>query len=250
VTEPNDIPTAQGVDNRTEPNEEIVSREAETGQLPTEVMDDIVSHRNRRSARRRLGEAAIWSALLFVVIGGSVLTLVNALKQPPRTPSDPSLNSPIDGTYRVDLYREAGSTRIPSATLKDGIAGTEWWAFQSVCSAQSCTAIGTRLDDTIHTQIATAPSKQKLESLRLINGQWISDPPSRVPHACAAGTPGHDTWRVSIQLAKLADGTFKGQESDLIESNECGRAGTVVTTPIVATRNGDLPTGLPPMTPR
>jgi hypothetical protein len=86
-----------------------------------------------------------------------------------------------------------------------------------------------------------------MQSLRLVNGQWISDPPNRVPQNCAAGKPGHDIWRFTMEFMQLADGTLKGQESDLIESNECGRAGTVVTRPIVATRIGDLPSGLPPL---
>jgi hypothetical protein len=54
-------------------------------------------------------------------------------------------------------------------------------------------------------------------------------------------------WRFTVELMQLADGIFKGQESDLIESNECGRAGTLVTIPIVTTRIGDLPAGLPPL---
>lgn len=63
-----------------------------------------------------------------------------------------------------------------------------------------------------------------MQSLRLVNGQWFNDPPVRVPHDCAAGKLGHDTWRITVQLMQLANGTLKGQESDLIESNECGRA--------------------------
>jgi serine/threonine-protein kinase len=86
-----------------------------------------------------------------------------------------------------------------------------------------------------------------MQSLRLVNGHWVSDPPDRVPQDCAAGKPGHDIWRVTMEFMQLADGTLKGQESDLIESNGCGRAGTVVTKPIVATRIGDLPAGLPPL---
>ncbi|BBX47773.1 hypothetical protein GCM10009641_19710 [Mycobacterium cookii] len=256
MTEPKDIPAAQDLNDRTEQSKEVVPSEAEPAEAPSvwpqEDTEDIVPDINRRSVRQRLAEAAIWSALLFVLVGGTVLALVNVLKQPPRPPGQPPAKGPIDGTYRVDRYLGEGATRTPDGTVstptpKNSVVETEWWAFQSACPPQSCIAVGTRLDNTTHTQVAPNIGKQKMQSLRLINGQWISDPPNRVSQDCVAGKPGHDTRRSTMELMQLADGTFKGQESDLIESNECGRSGTVSTTPVVATRLGDLPAGLPPL---
>ena len=201
-------------------------------------------------------QPATLSALVFMWLGGGVLTLISTLKQPPR-PLAPPVKGPIDGTYRFDRYRGESTTRAPdgnvlAAAPKYSIVETEWWALQSACPPPSCMAVGTRLDNTTHTQIAAqlAPGvgqNEKIQSLRLVNGQWVSDPPNRLPQDCAAGTPGHDMRRSTMELVQLANGTLKGQESDLIESNECGHAGTLVTTPIVATRVGDLPRGLPPL---
>ena len=201
--------------------------------------------------------AAALGVLLLLSYGGSALTLINAFKHPAGPPAQAPVRGPIDGTYRVDLYRGEGTTRAPDGkisapTTKHRTVETEWWAFQSACPPPSCIAVGTRLDDTTHTQTAARlapnlPENKEMQPLRLVNGQWVSDPANRLPQDCAAGMPGHDMWRFTTELMQLAGGTLKGQESDLIESNECGRAGTVVTTPIVATRIGDLPTGLPPL---
>jgi len=219
--------------------------------------DDIVPDIHHRSVWHRFKEATGLSLILILFFGGTVVTLLNIAKHPPRPPVQSSVKGPIDGTYRIDRYRGEPTTRAPDEKIlaagpKSGIVETQWWAFQSACLPPSCIAVATRLDDATHTQIAArlAPGQAEnkgIQSLRLVNGQWVSDPPNRMPQDCAAGKPGRDMWRLTTELTQLADGTLKGQESDLIESNECGRAGIVVTTPLVATRIGDLPTGLPPL---
>jgi hypothetical protein len=253
VTDPNDTQAAPDRNDRTEQSTEIALGEAETGDAASEWSqddtDDIVLH---SPVWKRLILAATLSAITFMLVGGSVWTLISAhthptppLVQPPVKP----VKGPIDGTYRVDRTTDG---KISAPAPKGSTVETEWWAFQSACAPPSCTAVGTRLDNTTHTQIAArlAPGigeNEGTQSLRLVNGQWVSDPPNRMPQDCAAGKPGRDMWRFTMELIQLADGTLKGQESDLIESNECGRAGTVVTTPLVATRIGDLPNGLPPL---
>jgi serine/threonine protein kinase, bacterial len=219
--------------------------------------DDSVPYVHHDPVWRRLALAGAWATIPFLVIGGSVLTLVGALKHPPRPSVQPPAKGPIDGTYRVDRYTGQSTTRTPDGKIsapatQSGAVETEWWAFQSACPPPSCIAAGTRLDDTTHTQIAAGLASgqaehKELQSLRLVNGHWVSDPPSRVQQNCKAGIPGHDMRLLTMELMQLGDGTLKGQVSDLVQSNECGRAGTVVTTPIVATRIGDLPSGLPPL---
>ncbi len=261
MSDPNDTQAAPDLNALTEQSTEIAPAEAETGQAASarsqEDTDDIVPYIPHSPIWQRLLLAATLSALVFVFLGGSVLTLITTFTHSARPPARTPVKGLIDGTYRVDRYRGEDTTRMPdgkisAAAPKNSTVESEWWAFQSACPPPSCIAVGARLDNTTHTQIAPqlAPgvrSNQTTQSLRLVNGQWVSDPPDRVPQGCAAGKPGNDVWRSTMELMPLADGTLKGQESDLIESNECGRAGTVVTTPIVATRIGDLPDGLPPL---
>jgi serine/threonine-protein kinase len=264
VTDPDETQAAPDLDDRTEQSMEVSQGEAEAHEAAStwsqDDPDDIAPYNRHRSVPQRMREAAGLSLVLVMLLGGTVVTLINITKHPTRPPVQPPVKpvkGPIDGTYRVDRYRGEGTTRMPDGTVSapapnNGIVETEWWAFQSACPPPSCIAAGTRLDNTTHTQIAArlAPGigeNEKTRSLRLVNGQWVSDPPNRVPQDCAAGMPGHDMRRFTMELVQLADGTFKGQESDLVESNECGGAGTVVTTPIVATRVGDLPNGLPPL---
>jgi serine/threonine protein kinase, bacterial len=223
--------------------------------------DDSVPYVQHSPVWRRLVLAGAWGAIAFLLLGGSVLTLIGALKHPPRPTVNPpakSARGPIDGTYRVDRYPGEATTRTPDGKVSASAPGyssaeTEWWAFQSACPTPSCIAAGTRLDDTTHTQIAAGlvpgqAEHKELQSLRLVNGQWVIDPPYLVPQDCAAGIPGQDILqRLTLELTQLGDGTLKGQESALAESNECGSAGTVVTTPVVATRIGDVPSGLPPL---
>jgi hypothetical protein len=264
VTDPNDTQAAPALDDRAEQSTGIAPGEAEADEAAsqddtddTDDTDDIVHH---SPVWQRVVMAATLSGVALILVGGSVLTLINTLKHPSRSPANPpakSASGPIDGTYRVDLYRGEGTIRtsdgeFPAPAPANSTIETQWWAFQSACPTPSCIAAATRLDDTTHTRIAAGPAagqaqSAEKQSLRLVNGQWISDPPSRVPQDCAAGIPGHDTRLLTVELRQTGDGTLKGQVSDAVESNECGSAGVVVTTPIVATRIGDLPSGLPPL---
>jgi serine/threonine protein kinase, bacterial len=263
VNDPSDTQAAPDSDDRTEQTTKIAPGAAETGEAASawsqsqDDAEDIVPYIHDSPVWKRVILAATLSALLFGLLAGTVLQLLDARKHPSQPPIQPSVKGPIDGTYRVDRYRGAGTTRTPDGKMtgpapKSNTVETEWWAFQSACSPSSCTATGTRLDDTTHTQIAArlAPGQaenKEMQSLRTANGQWVSDPPYRVSKDCAAGMPGHAMWRFTVAFTQFGDGTLKGQESALIESNECGTAGTVVATPLVATRTGDLPGGLPPL---
>jgi hypothetical protein len=258
VTDPKDTQAAPDLDDRAEKSTEIPPDEAETDEAESpgsqDDSDDIVL---RSVRRQRVKQAAVFGYVALFFVGGTVMSLILALRHPPRPSVQPPVKGPIDGTYRVDLYRGEGTTRTPDGKIsapapQHSTVETEWWAFQSACPTPSCIAVGTHLDNTTHTEIAAGPAPdltdiKKTQSLRLVNGQWVSDPPDRVPQDCASGTPGHDIWRFTVELMQLGDGTLKGQKSDLVESNECGRGGTLVTTPIVATRIGDAPSGLPPL---
>ena len=261
MTDPNDVQVAPDLDDRTQQSTEVTSGEAETDEARSDGShddtDDIVLH---NPVWKRIVLAATLSGLTLMLVGGSVWTLITTSGHPAPPHVQPPVKpakGPIDGTYRVDRYQGERTTRTPDGRMsapapKSSTVEAEWWAFQSACPPPSCIAVGTRLGDTTHTQIAARPApgqpdNNEMKSLRAVNGQWVSDPPNRVPRDCAAGTPGHAMWRFTVELTQLGDGALKGQESALVESNECGGAGTVVTTPLVAKRIGDLPIGLPPL---
>jgi hypothetical protein len=254
VTDPNDVQDDPDLDGRTGESTEAAPGEADADGAASpdsrDETDDIVV---RDSRWKRLLLATILSVTALMLVGVPIGTLINALTHPAPPGVQPPVKpakGPIDGTYR---FTRTADGKTPAPALSDGTSETEVWAFQSACTPQaSCTAVGTRLGDTTHNQIAArvAPGKgetERTQSLSLVNGQWISDPPIRMPQDCPAGWPGRDIWSFTMEFTQLADGTLNGQESDLIESNECGRAGTIATLPLVATRVGDVPGGLPPL---
>ena len=261
MTDPNEIQAAPGLNDRTEQSSKTPRHAAEARDAastwPQGDADDIVPAVHYRSDRQRLKQAAALILLLVMCLGGTALTFFSAIVHPLRPRAEQSVKGPIDGTYRVDRYRGEGTRRTPDGTVTAAAPNystveTEWWAFQSVCPPPSCIAVGTRLDNTTHTQVAArlvrgVGESENAQSLRLVKGRWVSDPPNRVPQDCAAGMPGHATLSVTVEFTQLGDGTLKGRESDLVELSECGSAGTVVTMPIVATRTGDLPSALPPL---
>jgi serine/threonine-protein kinase len=217
--------------------------------------DEVVPYIKRRSYWR-------WAASAATVLAGVGAALVLFHKpaaptaHPTAAPPPPPPKGPIDGAYRVDHYRGEGVIRMPNgyvtkADAETSTVATEWWALQSQCDPHSCTAVGTRLDDDTHHTAANKsvpklPAGEATQTLQLINGQWRSTSHNIIKQECASS---HDqeTWHWSLELYPLPDGTLKGQETDVIESNECHTLGKTVTTPTVATRIGDLPPGLPPV---
>lgn len=212
--------------------------------------DEVIPYVERVSRSRW---AVLAAALLTLAVAVTLVLLHHEPSPRPlaqHEPPPPPPRGPIDGSYRVDHYRGQGVIRTPSGTISAAgpaysTVDTEWWAFQSQCASQPCTAVGTRLDDDTHQRAAIArtpnlPAGEATQTLRVIDGQWRSDHPNKVQQACV-GAAGSDTWQWSIELTQLPDGTLKGQETDIVESNECSSVGNVITTPVVATRIGEPP---------
>jgi hypothetical protein len=160
---------------------------------------------------------------------------------------------PLNGTFRVDHYRGQSVIHAPDGALrKPGAATatveTAWWAYTSSCTQDGCTAIGTQLDNDTHQRPAVNKTRyasdELSQTLRLVNGQWISARPNSAQQPCVQPPNHADTWQWTLTLTPLPDGTLKGEEVDRVVTDECSAMGVVVNTPVVATRVGDVPRGL------
>lgn len=226
------------------------------------VTDEVVPYVKSGSRSRW---ALLAAALLILAVAATFMLLHKPTPATAPTPAPPAPSAvapppppgPIDGSYRVDHYRGQAVIRTPSGSVSTvgaaySTVDTEWWAFKSTCTPHGCTAAGTLLDSDTHRHAARVtpdmPAAEMQQGLRLLDGQWRSASPNRVSQPCAAGTTGSDTWAWSIELTQLPDGTLKGQETDVVESNGCSSVGNVITTPVVATRIGEIPSDLPPNT--
>ena len=75
----------------------------------------------------------------------------------PPTSTTPSAPVPLDGTYRLEVQREKQTFNYVPDPQPPNVP--TWWAFRSSCTATTCIAAATQLDDDEHTQ-AMSPSKQ------------------------------------------------------------------------------------------
>ncbi len=157
----------------------------------------------------------------------------------PATPGGPAL----DGTYHL-TYDQTKRTGNGVQIRHDG-AATDWWAFRSACTTNGCAATGTQLDDATH-QVANTTNGGQTDTLRFVGGYWQGAPQQeRVgctqPNGQVTAT---QQETVAWSLAPQADGTLRGTKTETVLSDDCGAQGAVVRTPVVATRVGDVPTGV------
>lgn len=160
---------------------------------------------------------------------------------------------PLNGLFRVDRNRGQSVIHEPSGALRSpgpasATTETEWWAYISACVQGVCTATGTQLDNDKHQHPATTnahlATDEASQTLRLVNGQWVSARPNSAQQPCVEPADRADTWQWTLTLTPLADGSLNGEEIDRVITNECSAMGVVVNTPVVATRVGDVPPNL------
>jgi serine/threonine protein kinase, bacterial len=162
----------------------------------------------------------------------------------PSPPPRPS--AMLDGTYRFDYdYEKQTINGAPYAVhTSDTIS---WWAFRSSCGPTGCVATATQLD-THNPQVAHTPAQSA--DYRFVDGQWQSTPGQRQldqprclgpdGQVVAGATTVMLTWSMEPQ----PDGTLRGTKTGTALTNECGLQGQVAVAPVVATRTGDVPTGV------
>jgi serine/threonine protein kinase, bacterial len=156
----------------------------------------------------------------------------------PPTSTTPSAPVPLEGTYRLEVQREKQTFNyVPDPQPPDV---QTWWAFRSSCTATTCTAAATQLDDDDHTQ-AMSPASSTLV-MQFGDGLWQSQPET-TQFPCIAGTGIAQTETTSqvLSLRPRPQGDFVGEEEVRVQTNECGQRAAVIRIPALASRSGDVP---------
>jgi serine/threonine protein kinase, bacterial len=217
--------------------------------LDAEPPSTAATPKRRRRSRILVGAAA--AAVVLAVIG-----VIAYLSRPTRhtapAASAPAASTParpgvvLDGTYRFD-YDYAKQTINGAPFAIPTTDNTAWWAFRSSCGSTGCVASGTQLD-TNNPQVARTPAQPA--DYRFIDGHWQSTPVQRQltqPRCLGANgqvVPGANTVMLTWSLEPQPDGTLRGVKTGTALTNECGLQGQVALAPVVATRVGDVPTGV------
>ncbi|OBH03379.1 hypothetical protein A5696_07930 [Mycobacterium sp. E2699] len=207
-----------------------------------------VARPKRRRPRRIVVAAAaalLVAALLAVgvAIGRKTDTNIAPAGRPSTSapPAPPVAAIPLDGTYRLEVQRTRQTFNDTPDPQPPDV--TTWWAFRSSCAAGPCTAVGQPLDDDNHTQ--PKPTVRGPVVLDFRDGRWLSRP-EEATVACI-GRNGADGMQATTQVLSLRprpQGEFAGDMTVTVQSDECGQLGAVLRAPAVATRSGDLPSGV------
>ena len=208
----------------------------------------------KRRRRSRILLAAAVAAVVVTAVG-----VVAYMRQPTRNAaSTPAASAPadqhraprpavvLDGTYRFDYdYEKQTINGAPYAIHTTD--NTAWWAFRTSCGPLDASPPGpswTRKNP----QVARTPAQPA--EYRFVDGHWQSVPVQRQlaqPRCLGANgnvVAGANTVLLRWSLEPQPDGTLRGTKTGTALTNECGLQGQVALAPVVATRVGDVPTGV------
>ena len=219
------------------------------------IMPVSASKPQRRRRSRILLAASITAVLVAAIgiVGYATQPARNAASVPAaNTAAAPAPSPPprppamLDGTYRFDYdYEKQTINGAPYAVHTSDT--TSWWAFHSSCKSTGCVAAATQLDAK-NPQVAHNPAESA--NYRFADGHWQSAPVQRQldqprclgpDNQVVAGT---STVILTWSMEPQADGTLRGTKTGTALTNECGLQGQVALAPVVATRVGDVPTGI------
>jgi hypothetical protein len=168
----------------------------------------------------------------------ATVTASPASSSPAPAVAGPGLN----GAYRVDFdYSHQTVNGVPVSNTGPNANGIRWWAFRSLCTSSGCVATGAMLSPANHQAAAGTDPRV----LHFTDGHW-QDTPYLVtdPNTCprASGQTGSPTLTtVAWSWDPQPDGTLRGIETDTLVTSECGDQGVAHQTPMVVTRDGDVP---------
>ncbi|MGE2816182.1 serine/threonine-protein kinase [Mycobacterium heidelbergense] len=221
---------------------------------PSETSDStatkapVAEGKGRRRNRILLGTAI--AVVMLTVIG-----VIGYMTQPKHRTTSAAAGTPaapaavLDGTFRMvyDLAkRTANGAPTPPASSVNNIF---WVAFRSLCTPAGCVAKDVELDNK-NPQILGTAAGSAPRDYHFADGHWQETPFRRqesvdrclgVNGAIVAGA---ETLMAVNSLEPQPDGTLHGLTTQTVLTNECGQQGLVLATPFVATRTGDVPTGI------
>ena len=152
----------------------------------------------------------------------------------------------LDGTYRFEYdYAKQTINGAPFAVRTND--NTAWWAFRSSCGSSGCVATATQLE-TNNPQVARNPAQPA--EYRFADGHWQSAPAQRqLAQARCLGANGQvvagaNTVLLSWSFEPQPDGALRGMKTGIALTNDCGLQGQLAVAPVVATRVGDVPSGV------
>ena len=152
-------------------------------------------------------------------------------------PAAPVAGPVLDGTYRLDL--DALNTTYSDGSRNPSTAnGSRWFAFRSICTAAGCAATEA------HSTTPIIKNPLALAGVfHFTDGHWVDNGHTKRipcdPNRRGATTAEH-TVTLTWDLVPQPDGTLRGVNTITFKSNECGKRGVVMTTPVVATRTGPV----------
>jgi serine/threonine-protein kinase len=251
-----------------EPTELAGTAEAETESvhawgLSADEGDDEYELPTQRFTPRRITAAAVITCLVVIAVAAGVAVYVlrddasarathdDAPKPPkswmapqaaPTAGSPPSPEQLLNGTHQVvnDWPNTRWHLSPRSVKPEPSTAKTEWWSLATECANGACTATAVPLTGDAGTPVPHAGSIQ----MKFENGIWQQSRPRRIQIACQYfmpdGTTGTATnWNAyEWTWAPKPDGSFGGNLTITVDTNECGFLGDWVSVPLIITHVG------------
>lgn len=207
--------------------------------------------KKRGSKRYGVVFAATMAAVVLVAVAAAIYLTVPA-NDSASTASAPTASAPaavLDGTYRVVYDATKRSFNgAPAPPLPPNTPTIGQWAFRSTCIPAGCAARNVGLDS--KNPHIIDPANAEPRDYHFVDGHWQETPYRQqtnidrclgVNGTVVAGA--QTTLHVNL-LEPQPDGTLHGLTTITVLTNECGMQGGVIQTPFLATRTGDVPTGI------
>ncbi|MEX7474601.1 hypothetical protein AB4Z39_33480 [Mycobacterium adipatum] len=188
----------------------------------------------------RITAMAVGAAVVVIAAAAGVVVWFLGGDEPTVEPAArPDL---LNGVYRVQYhwdqatYREVEGSTNWGAGAADGPA-EDWLTLTSACTDTECIATG----EVLGQDRARLPGARMLK-FQLTNGSWQDIAPARVTSTCTYddGSVAGESWTtVTLGFTPRPDGTFTGELTTVVDTDECGDQGNTVVTPLTAGRVGE-----------
>ncbi|MCF6386189.1 hypothetical protein L2K20_04345 [Mycobacterium sp. MBM] len=187
----------------------------------------------------RITAMAVGAAM--VVIAAAAGVAVWSLRGDEPAPAPAARPDLLDGLYRVQYHWDQATYReVEGSTDWGAGAGgpaQDWLTLTSACTDTDCIATG----EVLSADRARLPGARTLK-FQLVNGTWQDIAPARVKSTCTYddGSVAGQSWTtVTLGFTPRPDGTFTGELTTVVDTDECGDQGNTVVTPLTAGRVGE-----------